>query len=118
MPVFTGEIFKFLQDATLCPGLVSIPAGLALSLALSLRSPGEARQVPEVAGGRDRADPTGQKTPGDDELVSVPASPSLHHLHLISETFTGWLDSAGCRSGARHQDTDYGHVDIYGKDLL
>ena len=88
MPVFTWEIFKFLQDGTLCPGLVSIPAGLALSLTLSLRSPGEARQVPEAAGGRDRAEPAGQETPGDDELVCVPASPGLHHSHLVSVTFT------------------------------
>ena len=78
-----------MQDGTLCPGLVSIPAGVTPSL--SLRPPGEARQVPEAAGGRDRADPTGQETPGDDELVGVPFSPSLHHLHLISETFTGWI---------------------------
>ena len=86
MPVFTREIFKLLEDRTLCPGVISIPAGLTLRLTLSPRSPGEARQVPEAAGGRDRAEPAGQETPGDDELVRVPDSLGLHHLHLISVT--------------------------------
>ena len=46
---------------------------------------------PEAAGGWDSADPAVEESPGSDELVSVPLSPRLHHLHVISETLTGWI---------------------------